>query len=165
MTRGSSRWLLLGSLALNLFFIGVAVAHGRCGRAGAVAIDLGPRRVRAHGAHRRNAAAADAGILRAQIDARPFQLETAAQSAFRATGTASATCLRQRAVRCRGDARRDGAHARRRQGYDQIVQSMFADSCVENVARGPARARQLAAEPKSPQQGPLSGLAFSVRSV
>ena len=26
MTRGSSRWLLLGSLALNLFFIGVALA-------------------------------------------------------------------------------------------------------------------------------------------
>jgi uncharacterized membrane protein len=26
MTRGSSRWLLLGSLALNLFFVGVAVA-------------------------------------------------------------------------------------------------------------------------------------------
>ena len=26
VTRGSSRWLLLGSLALNLFFVGVAVA-------------------------------------------------------------------------------------------------------------------------------------------
>jgi uncharacterized membrane protein len=26
MTRGSSRWLLLGSLALNLFFIGIAIA-------------------------------------------------------------------------------------------------------------------------------------------
>ena len=26
ITRGSSRWLLLGSLALNLFFVGVAVA-------------------------------------------------------------------------------------------------------------------------------------------
>jgi uncharacterized membrane protein len=26
LTRGSSRWLLLGSLALNLFFVGVAVA-------------------------------------------------------------------------------------------------------------------------------------------
>ena len=26
MTRGSSRWLLLGSLALNLFFVGVAIA-------------------------------------------------------------------------------------------------------------------------------------------
>jgi len=25
-TRGSSRWLLLGSLALNLFFVGVALA-------------------------------------------------------------------------------------------------------------------------------------------
>jgi len=26
MTRGSSRWLLLGSLALNLFFIGIAIS-------------------------------------------------------------------------------------------------------------------------------------------
>ena len=26
VTRGSSRWLLLGSLALNLFFVGIAVA-------------------------------------------------------------------------------------------------------------------------------------------
>ena len=26
MTRGSSRWLLLGSLALNLFFVGIGVA-------------------------------------------------------------------------------------------------------------------------------------------
>jgi uncharacterized membrane protein len=26
MARGSSRWLLLGSLALNLFFIGIAIA-------------------------------------------------------------------------------------------------------------------------------------------
>ena len=26
MERGSSRWLLLGSLALNLFFVGVAIA-------------------------------------------------------------------------------------------------------------------------------------------
>ena len=26
MTRGSPRWLLLGSLALNLFFIGIALA-------------------------------------------------------------------------------------------------------------------------------------------
>ena len=28
-TRGSPRWLLLGSLALNLFFVGVALALGR----------------------------------------------------------------------------------------------------------------------------------------
>ena len=70
MTRGSSRWLLLGSLALNLFFIGVALAMAirAPARAG-----LGPRRVRARRAHRRHPAAG-----RCRPAARPDQRQPSA---------------------------------------------------------------------------------------
>jgi len=135
MTRGSSRWLLLGSLALNLFFIGIAVAMAiRPAPAPAPTSwhpDVFVRMERIAG----TLPAGDAAILRAQIDADRATL-TAAQSAWQGDRVNIREVLRQEpfdpaALRAAMTQTRAD-----RQAYDQILQNLFAQAAAKMSHEG-----------------------------
>lgn len=130
--RSGMRWLLLGSLALNLFFIGIAIA---------MAVRPAPAptwdrnvfvRVERLAA---SLPAADAGILRGEIDGKRAALESAqtqyrgAQDEIRASMRAEpydpeatrATMAKTRAAR---------------QSFDQILQGVFADATAKMSPAG-----------------------------
>lgn len=135
MTRGSSRWLLLGSLALNLFFIGMALAFAvRPAPAPTVStwdpdVFVRIERIAA------TLPPSDAAILRAQIGADRTAL-AAAQGAYRGDRAAIREALRadpfdpgaMRAAmsRTRAD----------RQSYDMILQNLFAEAAAKMSAQG-----------------------------
>jgi uncharacterized membrane protein len=133
MTRGSSRWLLLGSLALNLFFIGIGVAMAIRPAPAPTSWDpdVFVRMERIAG----TLPAGDAAILRAQIDADRSTL-TAAQSAWQGARVTIREVLRQEPfdpaalreamTRTRAD----------RQSYDQILQSLFAQAATKMSREG-----------------------------
>jgi uncharacterized membrane protein len=133
MTRGSSRWLLLGSLALNLFFIGIGVAMAIRPAPAPTSWDpdVFVRMERIAG----TLPAGDAAILRAQIDADRSTL-TAAQSAWQGARFTIREVLRQEPfdpaalreamTRTRAD----------RQSYDQILQSLFAQAATKMSHEG-----------------------------
>ena len=132
--RAGTRWLLLGSLALNLFFIGVAVAMAI--RAPAPHA-LGSQRVRAHRAAGRDVAA---GRRRRCCErrCRPITTpSTTAQDKYHAARDEIRETLRQDPFKVE-DMR--AAMARRRaarQSFDLVIQGVFADAAAENVARRP----------------------------
>jgi uncharacterized membrane protein len=131
-TRGGySRWLLLGSLALNLFFIGVAVSH--VVRAPAPSWDRNVL-VRLD----RMAATlppADADILRGRVAAGRAAIE-AAQARYRASQESVRDALRKEPF--------DGAALRvamtqsraARQSYDEAVHATVAASAEQMTAAG-----------------------------
>lgn len=131
--RSGSRWLLLGSLALNLFFVGVAVAL-------TIRAPGPPRRwdpnvfVRVE---RLTAAlpAADALILREGMESRHNAIE-AAQGRYHDAREAIRETLRQSPFK--GDAMRAAMAETRaaRQTFDQVIQGVFADAATNMSAQG-----------------------------
>jgi len=122
ISRGSTRWLLLGSLALNLFFVGVAVAmairspappawdRNVLVRVERIAATLPP---------------ADADLLRSQITANRETIEDA-QTKYRTAQDSIRTTLRQDPF---DPAEMRAAMAKTRaarQNFDQVIQGVFA---------------------------------------
>ncbi|MEP7030769.1 MAG: periplasmic heavy metal sensor [Pseudolabrys sp.] len=130
--RGAGRWLLLGSLALNLFFIGVAVA---------LAI-----RAPAPPAWDRNVFVrverladtlppADADALRGQIKTNRAAIEDT-QTKYRAAQDAIRTTLRKEPFDA-ADMRAGMTKARAaRQNFDQMIQGVFADAAAQMSPAG-----------------------------
>jgi|SRR5690242_22896 len=121
--QGSPRWLLLGSLALNLFFIGVAVAMAM--RAPAPSywdpnVFVRVERLAA------TLPAADAAILRGQINANHAAIEDAQAKYHSARGHIH-DLLRQEPFDA--EAMRAGMAQTRatRLSFDQTIQGVFAD--------------------------------------
>ena len=135
MTRGSSRTLLLGSLALNLFFIGVAVALAvRPTPAPPVSTwdpDVFVRMERIA----QTLPPSDAALLREQVNTDRVTL-AAAQNAWQRDRDTIREVLRQdpfdpgalrsTMTRTRAD----------RQNYDQILQNLFAEAAARMSAQG-----------------------------
>ena len=127
MTRGSSRWLLLGSLALNLFFVGVAVAM-------AIRTPAVPTWNRDVFVRIERIAAtlppADADLLRGEANADKQKLENAQSQYFNARQGIHAA-LRSDAFSV-DDMRTAMARTRAaRQSFDQILQGIFADAAAK----------------------------------
>jgi uncharacterized membrane protein len=132
LTRGNARWLLLGSLALNLFFLGVVVA---------IAI-----RSPAPSAWDRNVFVrvdrlaatlpqADASLVRAQMEAHHAAIADAQDKYFAARDGIRAT-LRQDPFKVE-DMRAAMAQTRAtRQAYDQVIQGVFADLAQKMSSAG-----------------------------
>ncbi|MFN3658860.1 MAG: periplasmic heavy metal sensor [Pseudolabrys sp.] len=130
--RGSGRWLLLGSLALNLFFIGIAIAM-------AVRAPPPPTWDRNVFVRVERLAATlppgDAELLRGAInEARP-KLD-AAQTQYRGAQSEIRDSLRAEpfspdAVRAAMDKTRAA-----RQTFDQILQGVFADATAKMTPAG-----------------------------
>jgi uncharacterized membrane protein len=132
MTRGSSRWLLLGSLALNLFFIGIAVAIAiRTPASPTWDRNVFVRVERLAG----TLPAADADILRGQIKVNRDKIEDA-QTKYHTSQDMIRAALRQepfdpaamQAVMAKSRAAR--------QAFDQIVQGAFASSAAQMSSAG-----------------------------
>jgi uncharacterized membrane protein len=119
---GSARWLLLGSLALNLFFVGIAVARDRnvFVRVERLAATLPP---------------SDGDLLRGEIKANRDAIEQA-QTNYRGAQDAIRETLRQDAFDA-GAMRAAMAKARAaRQTFDQTVQGMFAEAAAQMSSAG-----------------------------
>lgn len=125
MTRPSSRWLLLGSLALNLFFIGVVVALAIRSPAPASRWDrdvfVRVERIAD------TLPMQDATLLRAQIAAKRGGIESA-QAKYRSAqdiirGTMRAEPFDTEALRAAMANTRAA-----RQAFDQTIQGAFADA-------------------------------------
>jgi len=131
--RNAPRWLLLGSLALNLFFVGIALAMAVRGpppppswdrnvfvRVERLAATLPP---------------ADAARLRGEIDANRQALE-AAQTQFHTAQDGIRQALRQEPFDL--DAMRAAMTKSRaaRQNFDQILQGIFADAASKMSQAG-----------------------------
>lgn len=131
-TRITSRWLLLTSLALNLFFVGVAVAmvirapapstwdRNVFVRVDRIAATLPP---------------ADADLLRGEINANRQPIE-AAQTQYRAAQDNIRAALRQEPFKV--EAMRAAMTQTRaaRQNFDQILQGVFAGTAAKMTPAG-----------------------------
>ena len=132
ISRGSSRWLLLGSLALNLFFVGVAVAlvvrapapsawdRNVFVRVERIADTLPP---------------ADADLLRGQINANRQLIEDS-QAQFRSAQDQIHETLRREPFDL--EAMRAAMTKTRaaRQAFDQVIQGVFAFSASQMSPAG-----------------------------
>lgn len=122
-TQGSSRWLLLGSLALNLFFVGVAVAMAIRApapsywdpnvfvRVERLATTLPP---------------ADANILRGQINASHAAIDDA-QTKYHSARQHIHDLLRQEPFDLEAMRAAMAQTRAARQTFDQTIQGAFAD--------------------------------------
>lgn len=135
--RGPSRWLLLGSLALNLFFVGIAIAFAvrpppppRWDRSVFVRID------RLAG----SLPAADGDLLRGQIKANRGLIETA-QSQYRSAQEATRATLRQEPFDISALQAAMAKTRAARQHFDQEIHEMFATAAGQ---MSPAGRRALA---------------------
>lgn len=131
-TRGSARWLLLGSLALNLFFVGIAVAM-------AIRAPAPPTWDRNVFVRVERLAAslppADADLLRGEINTSRPALE-ATQAQYRAAQDEIRAALRAEpfepsAVRAAMAKTRTA-----RQNFDQLLQGVFADATAKMTPAG-----------------------------
>lgn len=133
MTRGSARWLLLGSLALNLFFIGIAVALAVRSPPPAPTRDRNVF-VRVE----RLAAAlppADADLLRDQIKGNREAIEQT-QTKYHTARDAIRATLRQEPFDA-GAMRAAMANTRAaRQVFDQTIQGVFATAAAQMSSAG-----------------------------
>ena len=121
-----SRWLLLGSLALNLFFVGVAVAMAIRAPAPRWDPDVFVRVERLSA----TLPPADADILRGAYQANHDRI-AGAQAAYQDGRRSIHTILRQDPFKIE-DLRDAMAKTRAaRQAVDQAVQSVFADTVVK----------------------------------
>ena len=130
--RGSSRWLLLVSLALNLFFVGVAVA---------MAVRAPPPRAWDRNVFVRvdHIAAtlpqADAAVLRAQIQSAHDAIETS-QRDYRASQDAIRETLRQDPFDAAAMREAMAKTRAARQNFDRIIQGAFATAAAEMSTAG-----------------------------
>ncbi len=133
LTRPSTRWLLLGSLALNLFFIAFAIALAIRPPAPAPAWDrdvfVRAERIGA------SLPAADAGILRAQIANNRGNIENA-QAKFHAGQDIIREALRAEPFEAEA-LRAAMANTRAaRQAFDQTIQGVFAGAAAQMSQAG-----------------------------
>jgi len=130
--RGSSRWLLLGSLALNLFFVGIALAMiirapapsywdpNVLVRIERLAATLPP---------------ADAGILRNQIDANRAAIEDA-QTKYHSARQHIHEVLRREPFDVEAMRAATAQTRTSRLNFDQTVQGVFADIAAKITPAG-----------------------------
>jgi uncharacterized membrane protein len=131
-SRGGSRWLLLGSLALNLFFVGIAIAMAIRApeppgwdpdvfvRVERLATSLPP---------------ADASILRAAMEANHTAIAQT-QDAYHAARDEIRQTLRQDPFKV--EAMRAAVVKARaaRQAYDEVIQGVFTDAAAKMSPAG-----------------------------
>jgi uncharacterized membrane protein len=132
-SRGNSRWLLLGSLALNLFFIGAAIAMALRGPAPPPRWDpnifVRIERLSA------TLPPADADLLRGAFQAHHAAIE-AAQDKYQTARADIHATLRQDPFKI-ADMRAAMAKTRvARQEFDQLIQGVFADVAVKMSSAG-----------------------------
>ena len=132
ISRGSSRWLLLGSLALNLFFVGVAVAMAiRAPSAPAWDRNVFVRVERIAD----TLPPADADLLRGQIKANRAAIEDS-QTQYRSAQDQIRVTLRHEpfdaAVMQAAMAKSRAA----RQAFDQVIQGVFGFSASQMSPAG-----------------------------
>ena len=132
MTRGSSRWLLLGSLALNLFLIGAAVAiairapappawdRNVFVRVERIATTLPP---------------SDAALLRGQIKANREAIEDT-QTKYRTAQDTIRATLRQQPFDPAAMREAMAKTRAARQNFDQTIQGVFATTAAQMSAAG-----------------------------
>jgi uncharacterized membrane protein len=143
-SRGGSRWLLLGSLALNLFFIGIALAM-------AIRAPAPPPRWDPNVFVRVERIAttlppADADILRGAMQANHAAIDTA-QTKYHAARDHIHATLREDPFKIE-DLRAAMAESRAtRQAYDQVIQAVFADAAAKMSPAG----RQAVANWRNPK--------------
>ena len=132
-TRSGSRWLLLGSLALNLFFVGIAVAMfirapepprtwdpNVFVRVERLAATLPP---------------ADAQILRAAMDANHDAIAKT-QGAYHDARDNIRETLRQEPFKVEAMRAAMAETRATRQAYDQMIQGIFADAAAKMSSDG-----------------------------
>jgi len=132
ITRGSSRWLLLGSLAFNLFFVGIAVALV----VRAPAAPAWDRNVFVRVEHIADMLPpADADLLRDQIKANRQLIDDAQRQYHSAQDQIHATLRREpfdvEAMRAAMAKTRSA-----RQSFDQVIQGVFAFSASQMSPAG-----------------------------
>ena len=132
-TRASSRWLLLGSLALNLFFIAFAIALAVRPPAPASSWDrdvfVRVERIAD------TLPASDAGILRARIQADRGAIETAQQK-YRSAQDVIRTAMQTEPFDVEA-LRTAMANTRTaRQAFDQTIQGAFAGAAAQMSQSG-----------------------------
>ncbi len=132
ITRGSSRWLLLGSLALNLFYVGVAVAMA----IRAPAPPAWDRNVFVRVEHIADTLPpADADLLRGQINANR-QLIDEAQTKYHSAQDAIHAALRQEPFDVNAMRAAMAQTRAARQSFDQVIQGVFAFSAAQMSPAG-----------------------------
>jgi len=132
VTRGSSRWLLLGSLALNLFFVGVAVAMA----IRAPAPPTWDRNVFVRVERIANTLPpADADLLRGQINANR-QLIDEAQTKYHSAQDAIHEVLRHEPFDVNAMRAAMAQTRAARQTFDQVIQGVFAFSAAQMSPAG-----------------------------
>ncbi len=132
ITRGSSRWLLLGSLALNLFFVGVAVAMA----IRAPAPPAWDRNVFVRVEHIADTLPpADADLLRGQINANR-QLIDEAQTKYHAAQDAIHAALRHEPFDVNAMRAAMAQTRAARQAFDHVIQGVFAYSAAQMSPAG-----------------------------
>jgi uncharacterized membrane protein len=135
MTRGSSRWLLLGSLALNLFFVGIALAMAVRPAPAPTPSTWDPDVFVRMERIAQTLPAEDAAILRAQIEADRATVATA-QKTWQGDRNQIRETLRQEpfdAAALRSVMARSRAD---RQTYDSVLQNLFADASSKMSREG-----------------------------
>ena len=156
ITRGSSRWLLLGSLALNLFFVGVAVAMA----IRAPAAPAWDRNVFVRVERIADTLAAGRCRPAARPDQRQPPADRRRAAAIPLRAGPDPRDAAARAVRRRGDARRHGEDpggaAGLRSGHPGRVRVLG----VADVAGRPQRAGRLAARPQNSEQSAIKQANF-----
>jgi uncharacterized membrane protein len=132
IARGSSRWLLLGSLALNLFFVGVALAvvvrapatpawdRNVFVRVERIADTLPP---------------ADADLLRGQIQTNRQLIEDS-QTQYRSAQDQIRETLRREPFDVEGMRAAMAKTRAARQSFDQVIQGVFAFSASQMSPAG-----------------------------
>jgi uncharacterized membrane protein len=137
MARGSSRWLLLGSLALNLFFVGIAIAM-------AVRPAASPSWDRNVFVRVERLAAslppADGDLVRGQIRTNHAPIEDT-QTKYRAAQDAIRATLRNEPFDVAALQAAMAQTRAARQNFDQAIQGVFATSAAQ---MSPAGRRALA---------------------
>lgn len=132
MKRGSSRWLLLGSLALNLFFIGIAIAlaiRAPAPRTWDRDVFVRTERLAA------TLPAADADLLRGQINTSRSAIETA-QTKYYAAREAIRQTLRQEPFDAEAMRATMATARAARQAFDQVIQDVYADTAARMSPAG-----------------------------
>ncbi len=130
--RSGPRWLLLGSLALNLFFIGIAVAmvvRDPPSRQWSPDVFVRIERLASH------LPPADAQILRAAVNAHHDAIEKS-HMAYRSARDDIREALREDPFKVedmRAAVTRAGAA---RQAYDQVMQGVFTDAAARMTSAG-----------------------------